>query len=359
MDLPIRSALAFGAFTLSLSAAFGWTVGHYLSISAEEQAIARAQSTAAQFAERLDLTVWARAHELLAFSAATPLAEPALRAQHARRFLDGIRRSLPAFRWVGVADAEGRIVHATGGELEGAYVGGLPAYRQARAAPQVLGLKDAVLTGRASDAMRDGQPVRFLDLSVATFDGVGNRTGVLLAQLGWDWAVESAQAAARAVDAGSRSELMVIAADGRVLLSSNPDMNGRTLATSMAVGPRTDGRWSSIRRWPDGERYLTVASPSRGYGDFPGLGWTVVLRQPLDLALGGSATVPRKVAIAAALVAALGLLVGGWLGIAQAAARGTGRGSTAPAAASGASPAHAVAARSAGRGGIDDRTAGA
>lgn len=362
MDLRTRSALAFGALTLSLSVAFGWTVGHYLSANAERQAAVRAQALAREFAERLDLTVWARAHELLAFSTATPLAEPALRAQHGRRLLDGIRRALPTFHWVGIADVEGRIVHASGGELEGLDVGGLAAFRQARAVPQVVGLKDAVLTGRASVPGGDGRPAPFLDLSVSTFDAAGNRTGVLLAQLGWEWAAESVEAFARSLDGAARSEVLVIAADGTVLLSSNPAMSGRLVDTAVVEGSRTDGHWSSIRRWPDGERYLTVASPSRGHQDFAGLGWTVVFRQPLEDALGGSATVPRKVAIASALVGALGLLIGWWLGFSWTPAAS---GATAAGGAPLAGPKAAFGFRrrneTAGSGGpmIDDRTAGA
>jgi hypothetical protein len=353
MDLRSRSALTFGALTLSLSAAFGWTVGIYLSGNAEEQAAARAQAAAAQFADRLDLTVWARAHELLAFSTATPLADPSMRPQHARRLLDGISRSLPAFRWVGVADVDGRILHASGGELEGVNVGSQPAFRQARDAPRVAGLRDAVLTGRASAAGQDGLPVRFLDLSVATFDAAGNRTGVLLAQLGWDWAVESAEGFVRGVDGKSRSELMVIAVDGMVVLSTNPAMNGRLVDMSVArQSPRADGRWSSIRRWPDGERYLTVANPARGYRDFAGLGWTVVLRQPLDEALGASASVPRKVAIASALATALGLLIGWSIGVGRVPAAPKARGAV-PGVGSAAASSPARAAHS------GDRTAGA
>ena len=35
----------------------------------------------------------------------------------------------------------------------------------------------------------------------------------------------------------------------------------------------------SIEKWPDGNEYVTGFAYSQGHLDFPGLGWTVVIRQ--------------------------------------------------------------------------------
>lgn len=42
-------------------------------------------------------------------------------------------------------------------------------------------------------------------------------------------------------------------------------------------------QWASIT-WPDDQTYLTGFTASTGYDDYDGLGWTVVVRQPVEIA---------------------------------------------------------------------------
>jgi hypothetical protein len=288
-----------------MSVLAGWTAGQYLAGHAERQAMQRAQAMAAQFADRLDQAVWAGAREFVAFAAEPSIADPALRDRHARPMLDSIRRALPSFHWVGVADASGRIVRASGGEHEGLDVAGQLAYRQARLAKRVAGIEDAVLAPRIASAAAVDRPFRFLDLSVATFDGDGAPSGVLLGQLGWDWSAESPGMVAVGGKAGTpRGEVLVVTAEGLVVMSTDPAMAGRLVDTRIGDGGAAGG---ASGRWPDGHRYQTVAVQSQGYRDFSGLGWIVVLRQPLDEALGAWRHLPVAGAAAGALLCALAL----------------------------------------------------
>jgi hypothetical protein len=334
---PWRSSISVRVAALALSALVGWTLGHYLLGLIEREAMQRARAEAVQLAERLDQVAWAGARELLALAATPSVAEPALRPQQARAALDATRRALPVFHWVGIADGSGRILHASGGELEGQNVSGQLAYRQARLARRVAGIDDAVFTpriaamtetdiahpvhldgldgpGRSMRAVprpvRPLRPVRFLDLSVATFDASGAPSGVLLGQLGWDRGTKPpGHALIDPLPGAPRGEVLVVAGDGTVVMASDAAMAGRLVDTRITdgAGRGMDAGWT--RRWPDGHHYQTVAVTTPGYRDFGGLGWTVVWRQPLAQALGAWRHLPLAFATLAALLCLLGLML--------------------------------------------------
>jgi hypothetical protein len=320
MISPFRPAspFFFRSLAILLSVLCGWTLGHYMVGIAERDAMQRARAAAVQFAEQLDQVAWTGAHELLALAAAPSLAEPTLRTQQARPMLDATRRKLPVFHWVGIADGSGRIVQASGGELEGQNVGGQLAYRQARLAKRVTGIHDAVFTPRIAaagnfdrsdrtDRTDSERSIRFLDLSVATFDGSGVHSGVLLGQLGWDRGAEPAGTTLfDSLPGAPRGELLVVAGDGTVVMASDPAMAGRLVDTRITDGAGR-GRFAGwTRRWPDGHQYQTVAVTTQGYRDFGGLGWTVVWRQPLAQALGAWRHLPLAGAGLGALLCILG-----------------------------------------------------
>jgi hypothetical protein len=337
LRFPLRSAsrasISLAAAALVLSALVGWTLGHYLLGLIEREAMQRARAEAVQLAERLDQVAWAGARELLALAATPSVAEPALRPQQARPALDATRRALPAFHWVGIADGSGRILNASGGELEGQNVSGQLAYRQARLARRVAGIDDAVFTPRivamtdtesaqpahlddldgAARSMRPApRPVRFLDLSVATFDANGGPSGVLLGQLGWDRDTEPpGHALVDPLPGAPRGEVLVVAGDGTVVMASDPAMAGRLVDTRITDGAGRGMEAGWTRRWPDGHHYQTVAVTTPGYRDFGGLGWTVVWRQPLAHALGVWRHLPLVFAAFAVLLCMLGLMLSG------------------------------------------------
>jgi PAS domain S-box-containing protein len=47
--------------------------------------------------------------------------------------------------------------------------------------------------------------------------------------------------------------------------------------------------------WPDGQPYLTTIVATQGYMDFPGLGWSVIVRQPRTLAFAHAQKIQRHV----------------------------------------------------------------
>ena len=67
----------------------------------------------------------------------------------------------------------------------------------------------------------------------------------------------------------------------------------------------------AIQSWHDDERkYLTGVVYGTGYGDYPGLGWTAVARQPLDMAYAPVTELMTRMAVAGFALSVVFVLVG-------------------------------------------------
>ncbi|MGC4075924.1 MAG: diguanylate cyclase [Rubrivivax sp.] len=176
--------------------------------------------------------------------------------------------------WIGVADAAGRVRNATGGlprnvdvsqrpwfaaGLRGAYTGDVH--------------DDAQLAPRQAHEASDSQ--HFIDLAAPVRDHDGQARGVLAAHVRWQWVARAVADAVRGDPAALRTEAMILARDGTLLFPLHaPDMRQPEEPRTGHFGVQTDA---------DGRAYLVAraAVPATLQSD---LGWSVVLRQPLDVA---------------------------------------------------------------------------
>jgi diguanylate cyclase (GGDEF)-like protein/PAS domain S-box-containing protein len=76
--------------------------------------------------------------------------------------------------------------------------------------------------------------------------------------------------------------LFVVDAKHQVLLGP-PGTEGKPLDLP-AVGALRDAAGAAMRSWGDGRPYATAIVPTVGQGNYPGLGWVVVVRQAEDVA---------------------------------------------------------------------------
>ena len=110
---------------------------------------------------------------------------------------------------------------------------------------------------------------------------------------------------------GKGVELFVVAADGTVLLG-DPALLGKPLALPLLDNIKNRPSGWAIQIWPDGHQYLTGVVYGTGYDDYPGLGWTAVARQPLEMAYAPVESLMTRMAIAGVILTVLFAIVG-WL----------------------------------------------
>lgn len=221
--------------------------------------------------------------------------------------LDNLRQALPEVEWAGLAALDGTIMVATDGVFTGQNVASRPWFTQGFTGPTVSDVHAGVLLDRQLPRLIEGEPRRFVDLSAPVLDSKGELKAILGVALGWSWIEILRRNAATMLTGRPTVEILLLGVDGTALLGSENLPAGARFDLS-----RYSGREPSI---VDGD-YLVGVARSQGFGDFRGLGWTVIVREPV-----ATAFLPAY----RASVSIFGLIFGGGLASALAAALVTRR----------------------------------
>lgn len=257
--------------------------------------------------ESLDKSMWTWANQIEVLSKTLTLTGHT--ANTASAVINALQDIIPAFSWVGLTDMNGIVVAATDDVLLGGSLGQRPVFQEGRKGNYVGDVHDAVLLANLLPNPT-GEAMKFVDVSFPVHSPTGEITGVLAAHLSWAWAhdVEKNMLQASATD--KSVELFVIASDGTVILGEASFL-GKPL--DLPLMHKNDGSSDSwdIQTWPDGRLYLTAVAHGSGYDEYPGLGWTAVARQPLDLAYEPIKSLMRRM-LFTGLALAIFFVAAGW-----------------------------------------------
>ena len=266
-SLRNRLRLLLVAFVAALVVAlsfFADVVAEKIIRKSGEQQLAQA---AAQMAEHLDsvlaepfrdITLSATAQEVrTAVAGGDPLA--------ARAWIDRVKAQLPYYAWIGITDRAGRVLTASGGILDGADVSQRPWFVAGQSAPTLVDVHEALLLQKHL-APNQVEPLRFVDVAAPVRRPDGEFGGVISAHLSWNWAETLQRGTLQTIAHLKGAEILVLSRSKEVLLGPR-HLVGRTL------------------RDVQGEGFVAVEAPTHGIGSHPGLGWSVLARQPVEAAL--------------------------------------------------------------------------
>jgi diguanylate cyclase (GGDEF)-like protein len=248
--------------------------------------------------------------QLLAMLRASQEAAADRSAAALRTRFEEIQRSVPSYAWIGFVDADGRIEAATGGLLEGVEASSRPVYQQGRKGLWFGDVHPAVMLDRLLRQPGEA-PLEFVDVAAPVHDAQGALLGVVAGHLGWKWAGDVRREILGPHEDRHRLEVVVVASNGNVLLG--PDgMLQAPLGFDPAALARNERGWG-LHVWPDGMQAITAVATSGAHHSFPGLGWTVLARQPQDVAIAEARILGRRIMGWGALVALGFLGLGLWL----------------------------------------------
>jgi hypothetical protein len=209
------------------------------------------------------------------------------------------------YSWLGLADVNGKVLAAKGGMLEGVSVEGRPWFRRGLAGPAAIDVHEAVLLAKVLPA--SPEPYRFIDLAAPIKSADGTVVGVVGAHFDWRWIVDNLKALqAPGID------VLLVSRD-RIVLHGPADLVDKPLTVGSALAANRAQTAVIDERWPDGKSYATVVIPAVGHADLPSFGWSLLIRQEMDAALGPTRQLVRSfwATLGAGALVALGFL---WLG---------------------------------------------
>ena len=271
---------------------------------------------AQQAADKLDRGMYERYREVNLLARRLADLGPAATVESRRRLLDDAYRSYGYYSWLGVADLDGRVAVSARGLLEGANVAKRPWFTNALQGTYIGDVHEAVLLAKLLPSV-NGEPQRFVDVAFPIEGPDEQPRGVLGAHLSWQWARDVERSVINPIQAGRAVDALIVDAKGMVLLGP-PGLQGRTVDTDSLRRARTQrGVGYVLEAWDDGRDYLVGYSQTGGYGDYPGMGWTVLLRQEAGNAYApvhrlGQYTLWTGVGLAV-LFSIAGALVANWI----------------------------------------------
>jgi PAS domain S-box-containing protein len=206
------------------------------------------------------------------------------------------------YAWIGIINPDGTVQVSADHKYEGRDFSGENAFKEGLSGSyvgSVLSAQHLIEIGAASE----GQPNPMLDLATPVRDEKLDLVGVLCAYVSWSWLLERYEELNRTLQQVRSVEVLLLDQDGNVLLA--PPGSGLE-QERFSAGELTDPN----RQTHD---FLFGAARCTGFRDFPGPGWTILLRQRADVAFASVQRLQANLFLGGLAGAVLAGLAGYWI----------------------------------------------
>ncbi|TFD99430.1 sensor domain-containing diguanylate cyclase [Jeotgalibacillus salarius] len=310
LSLQARLAIIFAITTILLILIFSIVYGQR-SINQMETEIGNSLSDTAYMMENnLNQYMWSRYGETILLSSLPAIRQPDS-GEEIEYLFNQLQSTIPSFSWIGFTDQNGTVLAATDSILKGADISARPVYTEALENPFIGDVHEAVLL---ADLLPNptGEAMKFVDISTPIYDYNDQFIGVLATHLSWEWVKEVEAAMLDAVKNRDSIEFFIVSKIDNSIILGPDEMIGQTLELeSIDLAQTREHGWIT-ETWPDGDDYVTGYMLENGYKEYPGLEWTILARQPIEVAF-----TPIKELLAFFLIAGITFVllfaVLGWL----------------------------------------------
>lgn len=277
---PRQSLRARAVFIFSASAAafvllLIWIAGVLLHRDLEQQAGRSYETLAFQISDKLDRALFERTRELQFAASLLAFHSPETPAAERRQLVEAIQTTSTDYAWVGIIDYDGKVEVATQRLYEGESRSNQIWFRAARDKPFVGNLHEDLELTRAT-SVPGSEPLHYLDVAVP-ITRAGQWMGFLVGQWRWTAAREIQLSVVPENIRRENLNVTIYASNHEVLLDSGG--SGWTEPPKPPSPPdRARNRGFLREQVPEGTNYFTGYARTRGYRDFRGLNWLVVVR---------------------------------------------------------------------------------
>jgi diguanylate cyclase (GGDEF)-like protein len=267
-----------------------------------EQVQAEMKSLAGNLADRLDMQMFERVREFRNMAELKPLRGVwAGGPNDIRSVLEQLQSTLPDYAWIGFSAPDGRVRAATKGMLEGASVAQRPWFIEGLKGMTVQDVHDAKLLAEKLGPNTSGEPFRFVDVALPVHAADGRLLGVLGAHMSWDWAAEMRRTVLANLDRSMGTNIMILGGDGGALVGRS--FGSMPFDAESLAAIKTGAQNTFI---DDQAGSLSAAVQTKGFRDYPGLGWLVVASRPTEIAFGPARKLGLTIIAAGVVLAAIG-----------------------------------------------------
>lgn len=316
INLRAYMALFFGVIIIALTMLLSITISKHSGQTIKREIGNSLSTTAYHMADKLDSFMWSRIGEVEVLSQIEDIKSPE-DLQTAQILLDQLKTSIPVFSWIGMTDSAGNVVAASDKILVGSDISNRPVYQKGKNGTFIGDVHNAVLLTNLLPNPT-GEPMQFVDISKPLTDENGNFTGVLAAHLSWEWSSQVKDEIVKPLkDELSGAEVFVVSGIDDTVILGSKELTGKVLDLESVHKARKGANSWLVEKWPDGKEYLTGFAVGNGHHDYSGLGWTVIVRTPVDHAFGPidelKSYIIKLGTITAVVFAVIGWLLAGFI----------------------------------------------
>lgn len=268
-------------------------VGHTATKQAELEIGQNLAELAFRTTDRLDQGMYERYREVKLMAERYEITDQQVPADAKRAVLESMQETYPYYAWIGLTDNSGTVKVAAKRILEKGNVSARPWFAAAYRGEHLQDVHQAVMLAKLLPNP-SGEPKRFFDIAFPYRGSDGTIAGVLGTHLSWQWAADVQRSGLRALAERAAVDSFIVGKGGVVLLGPK-EYADKVLRQDSLAQARHGVNGSVIETWPDGKRYLVGYSQSQGHRSYPGLGWTVLVRQPLDVAYRPVEALQKKI----------------------------------------------------------------
>lgn len=193
--------------------------------------------------------------------------------------LNQVKRAYQYFAWLGIASPTGKVEVAADQILLNVDVSERAWFKEGLKQTYLGDVRNATLLAGKVKSIDPSVPLRIIDFSTPIYDPKTNQVkSVLGAHADWSWAKNVMQSSLTENAKNYGVEVFIVNADGEILYPLN------------RVGKITPPLYDENRTeffvddWDEHKKYLTVDSPVLSTTKM-NLGWHVIMRQPIEIAL--------------------------------------------------------------------------
>jgi diguanylate cyclase (GGDEF)-like protein/PAS domain S-box-containing protein len=223
-----------------------------------------------------------------------------------RMLFDNVEVNFANYAWIGLTDRDGKVVAASHGALEGHDVKERPWFIEGQKKLFIGDYHAAMLLEPLLPYSEERW--RFVDVSLPITRPDGSYRGVLGVHLSWEWVRKVANDLLIPADNQYMAEILVVRDDDTIILG--PDYLEETKVRVPSIDLAQSGHTGAVtEEWPDGRRYITGYSRTGLGVDYAPAKWSILIRQPEEIALATFRDLEHQILIAGGVIGLLLALI--------------------------------------------------
>jgi diguanylate cyclase (GGDEF)-like protein/PAS domain S-box-containing protein len=233
------------------------------------------EELAYQLTTQLDQDMYERYREIQLFANRTTFTNEYTDSKSNDNLLLKFQQDYPLYTWIGITNEDGKVIASTSKALTGKDVSNKPWFQNAKKMAYVSDINAIKLND--SSVLYD-EPLRFIDVAFPYYGKDNVKKGIMGVHMNLEWAKQEVKMVIGQAQSHSKVEAMIVNNSGVVIAGPN-DQIGKKISPVILLHEASKANHFEVKNWTNGDNYLVGLSSMRGFRSYPGLNWSVLVRQ--------------------------------------------------------------------------------